>query len=90
MPIQTPYYPQFAQWLEDDSKLHPCNIDTAYHGYEILEGMCISALNNVRIDLPIRDLSYPPVLERMKKELPECGSHPVPLYTGQVPREERD
>lgn len=90
VPIQTPYYTQFAQWLEDDAKVHPCDIDTAYHGYEILEGMCISALDNVRVDLPIQNLNYPPVLERMEKELPECGSRQIPIYTGQVPRKERD
>ena len=90
MPIQTPYYTEFARWIEDDSKVHSCNIDTAYHGYEILEGMCLSALDNIRVDLPIRDLSYTPVLERMKQELPPCGSKKLWIYTGQTPRKERD
>ena len=90
VPIQTPYYTEFARWIEDDSKVHSCNIDTAYHGYEILEGMCLSALDNIRVDLPIRDLSYTPVLERMKQELPPCGSKKLWIYTGQTPRKERD
>ena len=41
---------------------------------EILEGMCLSALNNVRVDLPIQDLDYEPVFDRMRKDLPECDS----------------
>lgn len=90
VPIQTPYYTQFAQWVEEDEKVHPCNIDTAYHGYEILEGMCISALENRRVDLPIMEFDYEPVFDRMRKELPECGSVQIPIYTGQVPRTERD
>ena len=90
MPIQTPYYTQFARWIEDDSAVHSCNIDTACHGFEILEGMCLSALNNVRVDLPITDLGYTPVLERMKRELPPCGTVLRKLYDGKTPRKERD
>ena len=92
VPIQTPYYTQFADWLDDDSRIHSCSIETACHGYEILEGMCISALDHVRVDLPIRDLGYEPVFDRMRRELPDCGSRPVPIYTGHEkgPRTERD
>lgn len=88
--IQTPYYTEYANWLDDDSKPHSCNIETAFHGYEILEAMCLSALNNTRIDLPLTNFDYEPVLERMEKELPECGTHLRALYTGEEPREERD
>ena len=90
IPIQTPYYTQFAQWIEDDSKIHSCNIETAYHGYEILEGMCLSALKNVRIDLPVTDLSYEPVFDQMRRLLPECGSRKMYIYDGKTPRKERD
>ena len=76
--------------MEDDSKVHSCNIDTAYHGYEILEGMCLSALNNVRVDLPIQDLDYEPVFDRMRKDLPECDSRKMYIYDGKTPRKERD
>ena len=88
--IQTPYYTQLAEWIEDDKKVHSCNIDTAYHGYEILEGMCLSALRNVRIDLPIKDLTYEPVLETMRRELPPCDSRKMFIYKGWPPRKERD
>lgn len=52
--------------------------------------MCLSALNNVRIDLPITDFSYTPVLERMKRELPPCGTVLRKLYDGKTPRKERN
>ena len=90
VPIQTDYYRDFADWLDDDSKVHSCNIDTAYHGYEILEGMCLSALRNVRIDLPITDLDYEPVVEQMHRELPPCDSKKMFVYLGKTPHVERD
>lgn len=90
VPIQTPYYTEFAQWLDDDSCVHSCNIETAYHGYEILEGMCISALENVRVDLPVQNLDYENVFDVMRRELPECGSKKMFIYKGWPPRKERD
>jgi hypothetical protein len=66
-----------ADWLDDEAdcssptKVHPCNVNSAYHGYEILEGMCLSALDNVRVDLPLRNPeASADVLERMRSELP--------------------
>lgn len=88
--IQTPYYTEFADWLDDDGKPHSCRIETAFHGYEILEAICLSALDHVRVDLPLTDFDYEPVLERMERELPECGTVLRALYTGEEPREERD
>ena len=88
--IQIPYYTEYADWLDDDAKPHSCNINIAYHGYEILEGMCLSALNNTRIDLPITDFGYEPVFTRMRRELPPCGTELRVLYDGKEPREERD
>ena len=91
--IQTPYYAEYADWLDDDAKPHSCNIETAYHGYEILEAICIAALDNRRVDLPLTDFSYEPVMERMKKELPAfpgCDSAPRDLYKGDWDRPERD
>ena len=90
IPIQTPYYTEFADWMDDDEKVHSCNIDTAYHGYEILEGMCLSALNHTRVDLPIQNLDYEPVIARMRRELAPCGSSKMYIYDGKTPRKERD
>ena len=55
--------------------------------------MCLSALDNKRVDLPLTDFYYAPVLERMKKELPEfpgCDKEPRDLYKGDWDRPERD
>ena len=51
---------------------------------------CLSALDNVRIDLPITKFDYEPVFERMRRELPPCGTELRWLYDGKEPREERD
>lgn len=88
--IQTPYYTAFAKWMEDDSKVHDCNIDISYHGYEILEGMCISGLDHIRVDFPIENFTYEPVYERMKKVFPDVGTRKRTLYDGKRPRKEYD
>lgn len=88
--IQIGYYTEFADWLDDDSRPHSCNIDTAYHGYEILEAICLSALDNKRMDLPLTTFDYEPVFERMRRALPENGTVLRALYTGEEPRVERD
>ena len=87
--IQTPYYTEFAGWL-DGGKPHSCNIDTAYHGYEIMEAMCLSGLNRIRVDLPITNFDYEPVFQQMKGKLPKCGTEFRSLYDGKEPRQERD
>lgn len=73
----TSLQPMFAMdlinWLDDDSKVHPCNIDISYHGYEIMEAMCLSALDKVRIDLPLKpEMPDHDVFNRLRQELPEC------------------
>lgn len=70
--LQPPYLRDLADWLDDDQKLHPCNLELAYHGYEILTGMCLSALDCVRVDLPLDPESCGDVFERMRCELREC------------------
>jgi predicted dehydrogenase len=88
--IQTPYYTEFADWLDNDDNPHSCNINVSYHGYEILEGICISALDRVRVDLPITNFDYEPVFKQMQRKLPPCGTELRSLYDGKTPRQERD
>lgn len=71
--LQPLYMRDFADWLDDDSKVHPCNIDITYHGYEILEAVCISAMDHIRVDLPIDPDKCQDIFERMRQELPECS-----------------
>lgn len=70
--LQPLYLDEFADWLDDDSKVHPCNINISYHGYEILEAVCISAMERIRVDLPLDPEKCEDIFERMQKELPEC------------------
>jgi len=70
--LQVDYLRDLADWLDDDAKVHPCNVAIAYHGYEILEGLCLSALDNTRIDLPLPAAAAGgDALERMRRELPD-------------------
>jgi predicted dehydrogenase len=68
--IQTPYYTELANWLDNDNKKHSCNVETSLHGYEIMEGIYKSALENIRVDLPIQG-KIKDTIEEMKKILPE-------------------
>jgi len=70
--LQPLYLRDFADWLDDDSKVHPCNIDISYHGYEVLEAVCISAMDHIRVDLPLDPEKCDDIFERMRRELPEC------------------
>jgi predicted dehydrogenase len=73
--IQVPYIRELADWLDDTTCVHSCNVDTAYHGYEILEGLCLSALNHTRVDLPLKDpATTGDLLARMRRELPQVGT----------------
>jgi predicted dehydrogenase len=68
--LQTLYLRDLADWLDDDAKVHPCNVDISYHGYEILEGLCISALDHTRVDLPLDPAQCVDINERLRRELP--------------------
>ena len=70
--LQPLYLAELADWLDDDTKVHPCNIDISYHGYEILEAVCISAMDHIRVDLPLDPDACEDIFERMRRELPEC------------------
>ena len=69
--LQPLYLRDLADWLDDDANVHPCNVDISYHGYEILEGLCISALDHTRVDLPLEPATCADTLERLRAELPE-------------------
>jgi predicted dehydrogenase len=48
-----PYIQDIATWLDDDRKIHPCNFDSAYAGFEIMMGLCRSAVDGAQISLPL-------------------------------------
>jgi predicted dehydrogenase len=48
-----PYIQDIANWLDDDRKVHPCNFETAYEGFEIMMALCRSVLDGGQIALPL-------------------------------------
>jgi len=67
------YARDIAHWLDGTLADHPCNVEHAYAGFELMNAACASALEHRRVDLPLSDLSTGAnVIEQMKKVLPEC------------------
>jgi predicted dehydrogenase len=75
--LQPLYFRDLHAWLEDDTRVHPCSVEQAYHGYEILSGLCLSALDHVRVDLPLDPARCGDAFERMRRELPDCPERSV-------------
>jgi len=69
--LQIPYTKDIVNWLDDPKKVHPCNGEISYHGFQILMGMCLSSYENRRIDLPIKQIPVEPILQTLKRELPD-------------------
>jgi predicted dehydrogenase len=70
--LQPLYLQELAEWLDGKVTDHSCSLEHAYSGYEIMEGLCISAMDNVRVDLPLETRNMYDMFDRMRKELPEC------------------
>ena len=48
-----PYVQDMADWLDDDSKPHPCRFESAWKGFEIMMGICRSAALGGQVALPL-------------------------------------
>jgi len=48
-----PYIQAIAGWLDDDRNVHPCNFQSAYAGFEIMMGLCRSAILGGQVPLPL-------------------------------------
>ncbi len=70
--LQPLYLADLADWLDGKMADHSCNIEHAYTGYEIMHALCVSGLDNIRVNLPLKRELFYDVFERMRKELPEC------------------
>jgi hypothetical protein len=77
-----PYVDQMADWLEDDTKVHPCNGVTAHKGFEITMGILRSVVERGQIKLPLGPGE--PELDALKKALPD---RPV-LLSSEINRKE--
>ncbi|HZT70692.1 MAG TPA: Gfo/Idh/MocA family oxidoreductase [Terriglobia bacterium] len=63
-----PYIQEIADWLDDPNKVHPCNGESAYKGFEIMMGICRSAVHRGKIRLPLGPGE--PELEALARALP--------------------
>jgi predicted dehydrogenase len=70
--LQPLYLTELADWLDGAVSDHSCNVEHAYAGYEIMEALCISAMDHVRVDLPLDATNADNMTDRMRRELPEC------------------
>lgn len=48
-----PYIQEMADWLDDDKKLHACNFDSAYQGFEVMMALCRSVIEGGQVALPL-------------------------------------
>jgi hypothetical protein len=48
-----PYVQDMADWLDDDRKVHPCNVESACKGAEIMFALQRSALEGGQVALPL-------------------------------------
>ncbi len=63
-----PYVQQMADWLDDDSRVHPCNGESAFRDLEIMMAICRSAVQRGKVTLPLG--RGEPELEALAKALP--------------------
>jgi len=70
--LQPLYLAELADWLDGKIPDHSSNIEHAYLGYQILEALCISAMDHTRVELPLDPTRYEEIFTRMRRELPEC------------------
>ncbi len=64
-----PYIQGIADWLDDSKKIHPCNFDSAYKGFEIAMALCRSVTDGGQIALPLPDGGRHE-LDELKAKLP--------------------
>ncbi len=64
-----PYVQQMADWLDDETKVHPCNFESAYRGFEIMMALCRSAAGRGQVALPLD--SPADEIEMLRAALPD-------------------
>ena len=64
-----PYIQQIADWLDDDEKVHPCNFESAYKGFEIMMAFCRSAAQGGQVRLPLE--SPADEIEMLRNAVPD-------------------
>jgi hypothetical protein len=77
-----PYVAEMADWLDDDTHVHPCNGDSAYKGFEIQMAILRAVVERGQVKLPLGPGE--PELEALTRVLPD---RPV-LLSGEHNRKE--
>jgi hypothetical protein len=57
-----------ADWL-DGTRVHPCNFDSAYKGFEIMMAFCRSAAQGGQVALPLSGAMDE--IEMLRRSVPE-------------------
>jgi predicted dehydrogenase len=65
---QERYTAEYGRWLNGEGDFS-CNIETAYHGFEILEAIYRSALNFTRVDMPLSLINRDDTMDCLKSRL---------------------
>lgn len=63
-----PYIQDIATWLDDPARVHPCNGETAFKGFEIMMAACRSVVQRGKVTLPLG--ASEAELEAMSRALP--------------------
>jgi predicted dehydrogenase len=64
-----PYVQEIVEWLDDPRRVHPCNGERAYKGFEIAMAICRSAVQRGKITLPLG--AGEPELDALARALPD-------------------
>jgi len=64
-----PYIQDIVNWLDDETKIHPCNGETAFWGFQVMMAAMRSVVQRGKVPLPLGPGE--PELEALKRVLPE-------------------
>jgi predicted dehydrogenase len=62
-----PYIQDITDWLDDPQKVHPCNGETAFKGFQVMMAACRSVVQRGKVTLPLG--AGEPELDALKKVL---------------------
>jgi len=72
--IQVLFNHDLIKWL-DGGISSPCNVDISLHGFEILQGLVVSALEYKRADFPLPACDKYDMLDALKRNLPSVETY---------------
>jgi predicted dehydrogenase len=65
-----PYIADMAAWLDDESAVHPCNLEHAWQGFQTMMALCRSVIRGGQVALPLAAAA--PELEDLYATVPEA------------------